>query len=274
MLIANPKTWRVQGVCGGESVVVRWSANETWKMVRVEVEEELRMAAVDENDIKHLYQKVCEILGDDSKWPKWGGGWCNRADLALLDAIYSTRQKYETTVLPRVRKWEIDHPSPSIPELEYLAKIDEAEIRAVFGKNVLPGVRIPGLKSGKRKSIGVVEVAQLLCSPGVGLGSAQVICDAIKQDRKKVLQLLKTTKGVGTATASYFLILLGIDGVKVDTLLGSWVRTQMDDVDMTDDAVSELVARVASERFKRKARDLDYAIWRHESVRRAGRKKS
>ena len=50
------------------------------------------MAAVDENDLKYLYQKVCEILGDDSKWPKWGGGWCNRADLALLDAIYSTRQ--------------------------------------------------------------------------------------------------------------------------------------------------------------------------------------
>lgn len=61
-------------------------------MVRVQVGEELRMAAVDENDLKYLYQKVCEILGDDSKWPKWGGGWCNRADLALLDAIYSTRQ--------------------------------------------------------------------------------------------------------------------------------------------------------------------------------------
>lgn len=232
------------------------------------------MAAVDENDIEHLYQKVCEILGDDSTWPAWRKGWPNRADLALLDAIYSTRQEYETTVLPQVLKWKIKHPSPSIPELEYLAHMDEVEIRNVFGKNVLPGVRIPGL-SGKRKSIGVVEVAKLLCRPEVGLGSAQLICDAIKQDGKdNVLKMLKRTKGVGPATANYFLILLGIDGVKVDTLLRFWVRSQMDDFDMTDDAVTELVARVASERFKRKARDLDYAIWHHESVRRSGRKKS
>ena len=61
--------------------------------------------------------------------------------------------------------------------------------------------------------------------------------------------------------------------MKVDTLLGSWVKTQMDDVDMTDDAVMELVARVARERFKREARDLDYAIWRSESLRRGTRKK-
>lgn len=232
------------------------------------------MAAVDENKIEHLYQKVCEILGDDSTWPARRKGWHNRADLALLDAIYSTRQKYETTVLPKVLRWEVTYPSPSIPELEYLANMDEVEIRNVFGRNVLPGVRIQGLKSGKRKSIGVIEVAKLLCSPAVGLGSAQLICDAVKQGGKdNVIKLLKRTKGIGPATAEYFLIFLGIDGVKVDTLLGSWVKTQMDDVDMTDDAVMELVARVARERFKREAKDLDYAIWRSESLRRGTRKK-
>jgi hypothetical protein len=68
------------------------------------------------------------------------------------------------------------------------------------------------------------------------------------------------------------LILLGIDGVKVDTLLGSWVRTRMGDQTMSGGAIRELVTRVATEKFNRDAKELDYAIWRYESVRRAGRK--
>jgi len=116
-------------------------------------------------------------------------------------------------------------------------------------------------------------VAQLLSSPAVGLGSAQLICEAVERgDSALVLEQLQRTKGVGGATASYFLILLGIDGVKVDTLLGSWVRTRMGDQTMSGGAIRELVTRVATEKFNRDAKELDYAIWRYESVRRAGRK--
>jgi len=49
-----------------------------------------------------LATRVEEVLGDPEDWPKWEGGWQGRADLALLDAIYSTRQRYETAVLPKV----------------------------------------------------------------------------------------------------------------------------------------------------------------------------
>jgi hypothetical protein len=130
-----------------------------------------------------------------------------------------------------------------------------------------------GSKRGKRKSEGVKEVAKLLCSPEVGLGSAEQIILAVERtDSSSVLALLQRTKGVGQATASYFLILLGIDGVKVDTLLGSWVRDQMDNQNMSSEQISELVAAVASEKFNCDAKVLDYAIWRHESARRARRK--
>lgn len=54
-----------------------------------------------ENEINRLYDRVLELIGPKEKWPKWPGGWGDRADLALLDAIYSTRQRYKTTVLPR-----------------------------------------------------------------------------------------------------------------------------------------------------------------------------
>jgi hypothetical protein len=230
------------------------------------------MTSIREKDLDRLHRGVLEIY-PDSVWPTWRGGWPNRADLALLDAIYSTRQKYETAVLPKVIDWKSRYPAPPSPELEYLSTINEVEIQNIFGKNVLPGVRIPRVNSGKRKSAGVKEVAQLLSSSAVGLGSAQLICEAVERgDSALVLEQLQRTKGVGGATASYFLILLGIDGVKVDTLLGSWVRTRMGDQTMSGGAIRELVTRVATEKFNRDAKELDYAIWRYESVRRAGRK--
>jgi len=226
-------------------------------------------------DIEHLYRRVLEDIGPDSGWPEWPGGWHDRADLALLDAIYSTRQKYETTVLPRIKEWEVRYPSSSFSDLAYLAEIDEAEIRSVFGGNVLPGVRIPGVRTGRRKSEGVREVAQRLCSPEVSLKSAQLIRDAVNRDgSEKVDQMLRKTKGVGPATASYFLMLLGVDGVKVDSLLGSWVRSQMGNPKLSDVEITQLVSRVAIEKFDRKARDLDYAIWRNESAKRSGRSRN
>ena len=227
------------------------------------------------DDTEHLYRIVLGSIGLDTEWPKWPGGWHDRADLALLDAIYSTRQKYETTVLPRVKDWKECYPSSSFSDLVYLAEIDEAEIRRVFGGNVLPGVRIPGIRTGRRKSEGVKEVAQRLCSPEVGLKSARLIRDAVNRDGSdEVIQLLRKTKGVGPATTSYFLMLRGVDGVKVDTLLGSWVRSQMGNPKLSDVEITQLVSRVAIEKFDRKARDLDYAIWRHESSKRSGRSRN
>ena len=223
-------------------------------------------------NVERLFEAVRDSIGPSSTWPEWPGGWGDRADLALLDAIYSTRQKYKTTVLPRLLIWKECYPSSEYCDLEYLSKIAESEIREVFGANVLPGVRIPGIRTGRRKSEGVKEVAQRLCSTEIGLKSAQQIKDAVHRDGfGSVSRLLQMTKGVGSATASYFLMLLGVDGVKVDTLLGSWVRAQMENPMLSDVEITQLVSRVAIEKFDRKARDLDYAIWRHESAKRFGR---
>jgi len=220
-------------------------------------------------DVGYLYRRVIEVIGSESTWPKWREGWRDRADLALLDAVYSTRQRYETAVLPRVKEWERRFPAARNSGLEYLAEIDEYEIRKVFGGNVLPGVRIPGIRTGRRKSEGVREIAQRLCSPEVGLKSAQQIRDAVSKDGlNHVERLLQETKGVGPATSRYFLMLIGVDGVKVDSLLGSWVRTQMGNSDLKNEEITELVSRVAIEKFGLQATDLDYAIWNHESINR------
>lgn len=227
-----------------------------------------------ENEINRLYDRVLELIGPKEKWHEWPGGWGDRADLALLDAIYSTRQKYKTTVLPRLLIWKERYPSSEYCDLEYLSKLGESEIREVFGANVLPGVIIPGVRTGRRKSEGVKEVARRLCSPEFGLKSAKQIKDAVhREDFCSVSQLLQMTKGVGPATASYFLMLLGVDGVKVDTLLRSWVCTQLGNPMLSDEEITELVSRVAIEKFDRKATELDYAIWRHESAKRLRRKR-
>lgn len=222
--------------------------------------------------VKVLSDAVRRDLGAPELWPKWRGGWPNRADLALLDAVYSTRQRYEATVLPKVFEWRDRYPTPEIPELHYLSQIDENEIRKVFGETVMPGVRrLEGRR--KKKSVGVVETARRLCAHEPRLASAgNIITEVASHGRERTVALLRETKGIGPATASYFLILLGIDGVKVDTLLGSWVRTQLRDPSLTDNAITAVVAQVASG-LAREARDLDYAIWRWESARRSNRRR-
>jgi hypothetical protein len=67
-------------------------------------------------------------------------------------------------------------------------------------------------------------------------------------------------------------MLIGVDGVKVDSLLGSWVRAQLGNSDLKNEEITELVSRVAIEKFGRKSTDLDNAIWRHESANRMRRK--
>jgi hypothetical protein len=47
----------------------------------------------------------------------------------------------------------------------------------------------------------------------------------------------------------------------------------MKDQTMSGEAIRNLVTRVAAEKFKCDAKELDYAIWRHESVRRASRRR-
>lgn len=208
-------------------------------------------------------------LGEPENWPMWRGGWLNRADLALLDAVYSARQRYETTVLPKVSEWRARYPKPATPELDYLARIDERKIREVFGETVMPGGRTPAAQ--RKKSVGIVETAKRLCASEPQLASANdIVAEVSLNGSERTLALLRETKGIGHATASYFLILLGIGGVKVDTLLGSWVRSQLGDPSLTDHAITALVSEVAYG-FNRQAHELDYAIWRHESVRRSAR---
>jgi hypothetical protein len=225
-----------------------------------------------ENDEGRLREQVLARLGPVNTWPKWRGGWVGRADLALLDAVYSSRQRYELTVLPNVRKWRDTHPNTESHELLYLCRIEESFIREEFGNNLLPGVRKQANGARRLKSEGVIEVARNFCESEKQLSSAQEICDYVNNfGAEDVLKILRQTKGIGPATSSYFLMLLGIDGVKVDTLLASWVRRNLNQSSMSTETISQLVSSVATEEFKVQARDLDYAIWRHESTERMQR---
>lgn len=210
-----------------------------------------------------LATRVEAVLGKPEDWPKWRGGWPHRADLALLDAVYSTRQEYETTVLPKVLKWRDKYAQPRQPELEYLAQLSAAEIQNAFGAN-----RLPGVEPSRYKSEGVIETAKRLVSLSPQLASAEMIVEAVNHGHSKsVRSELERTKGVGPATSSYFLILLGVDGVKVDTLLGRWVRRETKDELIRNEEIEALVGKVATDHFNVNKQQLDYAIWRHESTK-------
>jgi hypothetical protein len=125
---------------------------------------------------------------------------------------------------------------------------------------------VPG-RAKKLKIDAVLEVAERLLDPDVGLDTAQQITERALTSRGGVRQILEGVKGVGPAQSSYFLMLLGVQGVKADTLVTDWVRQQLGGQKLTQHEVETVVAR-AAELLGKDATEVDHAIWRTESNRR------
>lgn len=64
-------------------------------------------------------------------------------------------------------------------------------------------------------------------------------------------------------------MLLGVSGVKADTMVTRWVERTLGLDSLSPEKVEALVIAAAKE-LKKPATDLDHAIWRTESTRRRG----
>jgi hypothetical protein len=49
------------------------------------------------DDVEKLLQSIENEIGG---WAAWPGGWPEDADIALIDAVFSARTKYEAVVRP------------------------------------------------------------------------------------------------------------------------------------------------------------------------------
>lgn len=144
------------------------------------------------------------------------GGWQGEIGTALVDAVFSIRAKYNAAdptkgVSGRVRQFRELYPEAR-NNLSALAELGEEAIRDVMG-NTVTGRRL--------KSVCVVEAAEALTKLDPAVITAQ---DALATENEKVKRAYSSVKGLGLVTAEYFLMHLGVDGVKADRMIIRFVN--------------------------------------------------
>jgi hypothetical protein len=208
-----------------------------------------------------LVDRLNERIGD---WDLLPDGWHDDADLALVDTVFSTRARYDTTVLPLVRRWKDAPDRPPGRRLSSLTAAGREILASVVRNNQL----VPGRSPTRlRKVDAVLDVAARIVAEG--LDTPDQIRSRAAQGVPELRKLIQVTPGVGPAQSAYFLMLLGIQGVKADTLVSSWVESAVDSGALSQQQVEEVVTLAAASLAKDPIL-VDYAIWRAESTRRQG----
>lgn len=205
-----------------------------------------------------LYEAVCSTknLGPTvKKWPKWGGGW-PRADMAIVDAVLSPRQWY-CVVKRKVLNWESVTAHRAAEELAIFRNGLALEEREILGTRNMPGTAI-------QRADGIIACANLLVNHRPSLRTSCDIRNYVKTkyEAREIRNLLESNvKGIGPATSAYFLMLVGVPGVKADTILTRFISAVFPDNRFSQREIEELVATCAK-RFETTPTNLDYAIWR------------
>ena len=187
-------------------------------------------------------------------------GWPGQTELALVDSVMSIRARYGTDtsgVLGRVLRYRSSTERRPLNDLSEFARLDPQELRALLGSQ---------RSGGRLKSEICLEVAQRLVDAGV---SKSADLRPINPAQKRAWT---GTVGLGWITWEYFTMLLGHPGVKADTMINRFVSDAFGLDTVTVDAKRAHAAVTGAAKILGvEVRDLDHAIWRHESGRPARR---
>ena len=200
-------------------------------------------------------------------WPPWRGGWKGQADAALVDSVFSTRARYDTVVLPLVHRWIATRQAQ--PALGRGVSALTAAGRDVLVSVVNNGQFVPG-RNHKLKVDAVLEVAE--CLAAAHLDTAEEIVAMAYAHRGVVRETIERTPGVGRAQSAYLLMLLGVEGVKADTLVTDWVCRVLNESQISQADIESIVAGAAAI-LERSPIAVDHAIWRTESTARRSRRR-
>lgn len=208
--------------------------------------------------------RVRRDLGPPSAWAKWGGGWPDDIEAALVDAVFSARVRYTTSrgkgVLHQVRSWANARRRRRFTTTAQAAKVGKVGPEAwaaAFGNRQRARRRPSEAPDGPTKAAAVLEGAQKLASIGV-----EEAADVTDTTVDKVKQVMLSVGGVGHATTNYFLMLLGRPGVKPDRMVLRFLAATLG-CDVTSFEADWLVTAAASA-LNVPAHELDHAIWAYQ----------
>lgn len=232
-----------------------WARINAWRaadrspkaLAKAGTAEQKAPAAVSEDEVTLLLERIEREL-PRSSWPRWPGGWPEEIEAAVLDSVFSGRAKYgsQTTGVRAVVKRFRYHRQRAIDDLRVLARYveDPGDLSRILGNRQQLG--------GRAKS----ETAAAAASALLGAGVRHAI-DVTGSDEER--KAWCSVKGLADVTWSYFLMLLGVPGVKADVMVRRFVDAAVGRTTSAPEA-KELVEAVA-ERLDVSATDLDHAIW-------------
>lgn len=186
------------------------------------------------------------------------GGWPDEIGTALVDAVFSIRARYASSVEPRLRILREEHPRAR-NDLAALAAVSESELRRVMGNT----------KTAQRyKAACVMEAAYALLSVEAPICTAE---DARTAGAETVQRAYRSVKGLGWVTAEYFCMLLGIPGVKADRMVQRFVNAALAAAAQgpVHDACDARALVIAAYEVDSRGADLthyEHALWRTKGV--------
>lgn len=195
---------------------------------------------------------VLEHLGPPAAWISWPGGYPDRPDLALVDAVMSIRARYGTTrpdgpvtgVTGAVARYR-EHAGDAGPDwMSHLAGQDPRGLEEVVGRSVT---------GGRRKAEAIVDAARRFNDAGV---FSALPFNPEDEDQRR---LYTGVQGLGPVTWDYFCMLLGHPGVKPDTWIGRFVEAAIGQTLTPSEAGAAVKAAAAQ--LGANPSQLDHAIW-------------
>lgn len=206
-----------------------------------------------ENELDDLLGQLNAELPREN-WKPWPGGWKDKIEAALIDAVLSIQAQYGSEhngvrgALKRYARLSAD--GTDLNDLSRLVDIDENELQDLLNDQVI---------SGRSKVSAIREAAQNLISVGVIHASH---LDAQNPEHKRAYT---SVHGLGAVTWEYFGMLLGKPGVKADTWICRFVERAVGR-DVSSKMANRLVM-AAAKRLQADPIQLDHAIWAYERQR-------
>lgn len=192
-------------------------------------------------------------------WKKWPGGYPDRLDLALVDAVMSIRFRYGrerrdgtwTGARGAVLRYEkySEHVTAA-KKMEHLANQDPLALERVLNRQKV--------HSGKTKASAIVEAAQRFVD--IGLTQPAHLMPNDPEHRAKYTGV----SGLGPVTWEYFTMLQNHDGVKADSWITEFVARAIGRR-VSSEGGGGLI-KEAAQKLGVNEKTLDHAIWSYAST--------
>ena len=221
-------------------------------------------------DLARVVYGINESVGARGTWTPYPGGHPEEVEAALLDSVFSLRATYgsSATVGPRavVNRWREHVGGRALNSLaDLVVDVDRAGGPGAFpGILRHDGVAVPNAKDQPTKAAAAYGTACTLVT--AGLNSAEDVRLRNAEDSKELHRLITRERGVGDAAATYFLMLLGVAGVKADVMIQRFVARVLEQDFVEPSRSQDLLARAADE-LGADLLTLDHALWNYESQR-------